>query len=161
MRRERCRARHGRFALTREHFGRILLMATLLAAVAGCSVIRRSIESAGEEPPVDPDAIFVSVRNNLSPPVAMTVFVITDAGTRARLGTMSGSTTQRFVVSVPPVGRVRFYGRTEDGREVASNPVSLRPRQQLEWDVFTNVVTERFGDDVDALIPSGATAPDR
>src|SRR5690606_3174245 len=75
--------------------------------------------------------------------------------------TMSGSTTQRFVVSVPPVGRVRFYGRTEDGREVASNPVSLRPRQQLEWDVFTNVVTERFGDDVDALIPSGATAPGR
>jgi hypothetical protein len=109
---------------------------------------------------VDPEAILVHVRNNLSPPTALTVFVITDAGTRARLGTMSGSTTERFVVDVPPVGRVRFYGRTDDGREVASNPVSLRPRQQLEWDVFANVVTERFGE-ASSLTPSGATAPGR
>jgi hypothetical protein len=143
-----------------ERAARLLALAALLVMAAGCGAIRRSIESAGEEPPVDPEAILVHVRNNLSPPTALTVFVITDAGTRARLGTMSGSTTERFVVDVPPVGRVRFYGRTDDGREVASNPVSLRPRQQLEWDVFANVVTERFGE-ASSLTPSGATAPGR
>lgn len=139
----------------------LLVMATtLLLASAGCGAIRRSIESAGEEPPIDPEAITVLVRNNLSPPTALTAFVITDGGTRARLGTMSGSTTETFVVDVPPVGRVRFYGRTDDGREVASNPVSVRPRQRLEWDVFTNVVTERFGG-ASSLIRPGATSPGR
>lgn len=143
----------------RARFGALMMAAVFLSA--GCGAVRRSIESAGEEPPVDPDAILVFVRNNLTPPTALTVYVITDSGTRTRLGTMSGSTTDRFVVDVPPVGRARFYGRTDDGREVASNPVSLRPRQQLDWDVFTNVVTERFDDSPPSLTPPGASGPGR
>jgi hypothetical protein len=137
----------------------LLLASAVLAA--GCGAIRRSMESAGEGPPPDPDAILVLVRNNLTPPTAITVYVVTDAGTRTRLGTMTGATTEQFVVDVPPVGRARFYGRTDDGREAASNPISLRPRQQLDWDVFTNVVTERFREAPAALTPPGATAPGR
>jgi hypothetical protein len=119
------------------------------------------MESAGEGPPPDPDAILVLVRNNLTPPTAITVYVVTDAGTRTRLGTMTGATTEQFVVDVPPVGRARFYGRTDDGREAASNPISLRPRQQLDWDVFTNVVTERFREAPLSLTPPGASARGR
>ena len=99
-------------------FGALIIAAVFLSA--GCGAIRRSIESAGEEPPVDPDAILVFVRNNLTPPTALTVYVITDTGTRTRLGTMTGSTTDRFVVDVPPVGRARFYGICATGAAGAS-----------------------------------------
>ena len=133
--------------------------AALLAVVgAGCAAIQRGV---GQEPPVDPEAITLDVRNNVSPPTSITVYVFTDAGTRQRIGTVSGSSTDRFVLDVPPVGRVRFYARTAEGGEIASNPVSLRPSQTLEWDLFSNVVSERYGGAARALTRSGASAPGR
>jgi hypothetical protein len=149
----RARSRHHRARLLRA--GVVLLLAV---ASTSCAALRRGMSGAGEEPPVDPDAITVDVRNNVSPPTGITVYVLTDAGTRYRLGTVTGSSTERFVVDVPPVGRIRFYARTSEGREIASNPVSLRPSQMLEWDLFSNVVSERYGR---ALTPPGASARGR
>jgi hypothetical protein len=120
----------------------LFLPTAALVLAAGCAALQRS---AGQEPPVDPDAITVEVRNKLTPPTALTVYVVTEAGTRSRLGVVTGSTTGRFVVNVPPLGQVRFYARTSEGGDVASNPVTLRQRQILEWDVFANIVSQRFG----------------
>jgi archaellum component FlaG (FlaF/FlaG flagellin family) len=124
----------------------------VVVLVSGCALFRPG--TPGQELPADPDAITVVVRNNLTPPTTLTVYMVTDAGTSTRLGQVTGVTTERFTARVPPVGRARLYARTSDGGERNSNAVSLRPGQVLEWDVFANVISERFGGR--AVLPSPA-----
>jgi hypothetical protein len=109
--------------------------------------------AAGEPMPADPNAITIVVQNNVMPPTAITVYIIEEGGTSTRLGQVSGASTERFTPRIPPTGRARLYARSSDGGERTSNFVSLRPSQTLEWDLFTNIVTERFGGGVSVLVP--------
>jgi hypothetical protein len=121
-----------------------LAFAAALAVLAGASSWLRP-GAAGEPMPADPDAITIIVQNNVMPPIPITVYIIEETGTSTRLGQVSGASTERFTPRIPPTGRAQLYARSSDGGERVSNSVSLRPSQTLEWDLFTNVVTERFG----------------
>jgi hypothetical protein len=83
------------------------------------------------------------VRNNLSSPSALRVYVISEGGARDLLGTVSPAETKSLPVRQPPVGRYRFLARTDGGSEVISNIVTFHENEVLEWDLFSNVVTTR------------------
>jgi hypothetical protein len=122
---------------------RLGFAAVLVMLAGACSWFRPG--PAGEAIPPDPDAITIIVQNNVMPPTLVTVYIIEEGGTSTRLGEVSGASTERFTPRIPPTGRAQLYARSSDGGERVSNFVSLRPAQTLEWDLFTNIVTERFG----------------
>lgn len=109
---------------------------------AACSLFH--LGSPGEALPPDPDAVTVIVHNNLTPPAPLTVFIITEGGSTERLGQVGGASTERFTSRVPPAGSARLYARGGGG-ERTSRSVALRLGQILEWDLFANFISERFG----------------
>jgi hypothetical protein len=136
------------------------LAAAVIVLAGACSWFRPG--ATGEPVPADPDAITIIVQNNVMPPTPITVYIIEEGGTSTRLGQVSGASTERFTPRIPPTGRAQLYARSSDGGERTSNFVSLRQSQILEWDLFTNIVTERFGGSARDTAPSlapGLTLP--
>jgi hypothetical protein len=93
---------------------------------------------------LEQDVIPVLVRNNLTPPTAITIRVLKPSGTRVVLGTVPPRTarTLRFKESFFESGYL-LVAQTTEGTEVASRPFDLFPRSAVEWTLTTNSLAVR------------------
>ncbi len=114
-----------------------LSLSLSLSAGVSCAMGARSAETPGQ--------VVVEVRNNLTPPTSITVFVLPESGGREYLGSVDPLDTRELTVPQPPTGTYRFLARTAEGSEFVTNPVAFRPGEVLQWDVFSGVVTPKVG----------------
>jgi hypothetical protein len=85
--------------------------------------------------------VTVRVENNLIPPTSLTIYAITDRGTRRLLGSVNPSDTQTLHFEAGPGGQYRILARTTGGREILSNPVNVSGGEGIRWDVQANIAT--------------------
>ena len=117
-----------------------LALALPLALLAGCG-------GAGAEPgeAAPGDRIAVEVQNNLVPPTSLTVWSVSDTGTRQMLGTVSPSETRTLRMSVPRLGsEYQLIAETTSGEEIVSRTfVMTGDVGAVGWDLTTNAVNLR------------------
>lgn len=110
-----------------------LLLAVLLAA---CATAGNSSRAAGGD-------VVVRVDNNLIPPAALTVYMVSETGTRRLIGNVSPQ--QNATLSFDPLaasGRYRLVARTTAGAEIASTPFTLTTGDAaVNWDLRSNIAT--------------------
>lgn len=119
-----------------QHFaGRLVLALTLVALTAACGGKMVRSEAVGE-------GVAIRVNNNVLPPTSLTVFAVSETGSRQILGSVSPSSTKTF--NYDPVSlsssRFRLLARTTTGKELASQPFTLTGTAGLEWQVNSNSI---------------------
>ncbi len=110
------------------------LLAALVLLVAGCASTGGARGDAGS-------SVFVTVQNNSVPPQALTVHIVSDAGMRAILGSVSpGAVTRLDYRGSRPGTRYRLMARTTSGTELFSQPFSLVEGESILWDISANAI---------------------
>lgn len=90
------------------------------------------------------DRVQVRVNNNLVPPTALTVYAVSDAGSRRLLGSVSPN--QEITLTFDPGsagGSYRLMARTLSGAEIVSNPVFIRTGGGVSWTLQSNIAVPR------------------
>lgn len=115
---------------------RLTAWAFLSLALAACA-------GSPEGEPAEP-TVQIRVVNELVPTTALTVHLV-DAGERAMLGTVVPSGQRTFVHHMGEIGEgsFRLIAETGTGREITSEPFTLRADAAVEWDVQANTVEPR------------------
>ncbi|MDP9349387.1 MAG: hypothetical protein M3P24_09665 [Gemmatimonadota bacterium] len=109
-----------------------LLLSTILSSA--CAPAAQGEASAG-------DGVLVRVQNNLIPPTSLTVYAVSETGTRRLLGSVNPNVTETLRFEAGAGGQYRILARTTAGQEVLSNPVSVRSGEGIRWDVQANIAT--------------------
>lgn len=106
--------------------------AAILLLVAGCA--------AGGKRSRQPEAQVVAVvRNDLTPPVSVTVRFVSDSGRRLGFTSVSPNGTARLAVSQPSfVGFYRLVAEPTGRATITSSPFTVTPGTQIEWSLLTN-----------------------
>jgi len=117
-------------------FARLATVAALIAGVAACS---HAAKHAGDRDDVQlPARVHVENRAFLD----MNVYVISDGGSRTRLGTVTGNTDAEFVIPdyiVGPANSVRFLVEPiGSNRAPISNSLSVRPGETVTLTIPPN-----------------------
>lgn len=106
-----------------------LLVATLFTACAAGGGGRRAAD----------EVVSVRVHNDLRPASEVTVRMISDAGVRQILGSISPQDTRTLQFAQGPfAGTYQLVARAADGREVTSRTFALVPFARVDWSLFTN-----------------------
>lgn len=117
-------------------FARLAVVAALIAGVAACS---HAAKHAG-----DRDDVRLTTRVHVENRafLDMNVYVISDGGSRTRLGTVTGNTDQDFVIPdyiVGPANSVRFLVEPiGSNRAPISNSLSVRPGETVTLTIPPN-----------------------
>jgi hypothetical protein len=117
-------------------FARLSVVAALIAGVAACS---HAAKHAG-----DRDDVRLTTRVHVENRafLDMNVYVISDGGSRTRLGTVTGNTDQDFVIPdyvVGPANSVRFLVEPiGSNRAPISNSLSVRPGETVTLTIPPN-----------------------
>jgi hypothetical protein len=121
----------------RVHFARLTAIVALLATVAACShATRHARDDEGDQ------QLTTRVRVENQAFLDMNVYVINDGGARQRLGTVTGNTSQEFVIPsyvLGPANSVRFYIEPIGAnRAPISNSLSIQPGQTVTLTIPPN-----------------------
>lgn len=121
-------------------FARLIAPAALPLLVAACASGARGRTSASD--------VLVEVTNDLVPPTAVTVRVVSSSGRRSVVGGVAPSETRtlRYSESSYP-GRFTLLADPSTGREVSSASFALFAGAHVVWSLRTNtlnVIAERF-----------------
>jgi hypothetical protein len=113
-----------------------------LALLAGCG--GASTEGGAGEPEPGSE-ITVEVRNNTTPPTSLTVWSVTDTGSRRLLGTVPPRQNRSFELVLGRVGRqLQLVAETADGTSIPSRPfIVSRDAVAVEWTLYPNTLTIR------------------
>lgn len=115
--------------------GFALLMALAIPLLQGCSLLGKSTRG---------EVVNVEVNNNLQLRTAITVYALSDVGSRQLLGNVSpGSQATLRFHAAQITGNYRLVARVASqtqGDYLVSNPVALLGGETITWDVRTNVV---------------------
>ena len=118
------------------HFARIATVVAMLATVAACSHATRN---AGNE---EGGQLATRVRVENQAFLDMNVYVISDGGSRQRLGTVTGNTSQEFVIPdyiIGPANTVRFVVEPiGSSRAPVSNSLNVQPGQTVTLTIPPN-----------------------
>ena len=83
----------------------------------------------------------IVVDNYLAVPGSVTVYAVTEVGSRQLLGSVNPSSRGTLVFrSGDLTGTYRFVARTSQGSEVVSTPVALTGGERVRWDLRNNAV---------------------
>lgn len=113
----------------------VTVCAVLLAA--GCASSGSTAEGTDA---VDPNAVAVTVNNDLVPPASITVWMVPETGSRRRLGTISPNGQDTFSFSPTSAGEYRILAEHVGGGSTTSNPVVLNGVRTLTWSLSNSVV---------------------
>jgi hypothetical protein len=113
-----------------------------LALLAGCGGASREGGTGEPEPGSE---ITVEVRNNVTPPTSLTVWSVTNTGSRQLLGTVPPRRDRSFELSLGRVGRqLQLVAETADGTNIPSRPfIVSRDAVAVEWTLYPNTLTIR------------------
>ena len=122
---------------TRVGFGTLVVL--VASMLIGCGTAARG-GAAGE-------AILVEVNNNLIPPTVVSVYIVSETGSRRLLGTArpGAETTLRYT-GIPAGGNFRLVARTTGGGDLPSTPFSLVRGGTVSWDLRSGIATVSSGD---------------
>jgi hypothetical protein len=109
-----------------------LLLSTALASACATATQGEASAEGGAQ---------IRVQNNLIPPTSLTVYAVGETGTRRLLGSVNPNSTQTLRFETSAGGQYRILARTTAGREILSNPVTVRSGEGIRWDVQANIAT--------------------
>lgn len=114
-----------------------VLWSAVLLLLAACAAGQRDRPSTMPQP----NSIFVAVQNNLVPPTALTVYLVSAEGRRNVLGSVSPGSSRTFEFE-PPRSSEEYVlqAETAEGRDLQSNRFTLAPGDEVSWSVRTNIV---------------------
>lgn len=110
----------------------------VLLLTAGCA---SSGSTAAEADAADPNAVAITVVNDLVPPATITIYAVPETGSRRRLGTVTPNGRQTFTFSpVDVAGEYRLVAEHVGGGSTSSNPVVLSGVSTLNWSLSSPAV---------------------
>lgn len=114
-------------------------------AVVALATACGSAGEAGMSEASPQHGVAVEVENNLVPPTSLTVWIISDAGGRQMLGSVSPRDTNVLDADIGRLGsEYRLVGETTAGNEVASRPfVITESTATVTWDLTANTIVVR------------------
>lgn len=123
---------------------RLAMLLLALLAAAGCASGSGGWRGADTDV-VEEGAVAVTVNNNLVPPATLTIYIVSDTGTRRRLGAVSPSRTETFSFeSSIATATYRLVAEVDAGRDIASNPFTLtNTTAGLTWNLQANLISFR------------------
>ena len=80
------------------------------------------------------------MNNDVTPPTAVTVYVVDEFDNRRLLGNVSPLEQRGFSVTPNSTGQYQLMARTTAGSEVVSRRFTLLAGETAEWRLSTNVV---------------------
>lgn len=87
------------------------------------------------------EAVFLEVRNDLVPPRAVTIRIMSSSGTRRLVGAVSPGQTRVFRIREPNfVGTYRLVAELDGGGQVISPPASFSPDESIVWTLRSNLL---------------------
>lgn len=105
---------------------RILPAMLLVLLVAACAGGRRGTAEAAT----------VVVDNNLVVPTTLSVFIVSEAGTRDLIGTVAPGNTATLTFRSPAIlGSYRLLARTTAGNDIVSNTFALSGGERVDWNL--------------------------
>ncbi|HEX2166665.1 MAG TPA: hypothetical protein VHG09_05445 [Longimicrobiales bacterium] len=119
---------------------RLARHAAAVCAILLASACASSGTTADGTETVDPDAVAVTVNNDLIPPSSVTVWIVPESGSRRRLGTLSPNGQETFSFSPTGVGEYRLLAEHLAGGSTVSNPFVLSDARTLTWRLSSSVV---------------------
>lgn len=121
--------------MLRHFWGRMAVALVLVAVTTACAGKMARSDAVRE-------GVSIRVNNNVIPPTSLTVYAVSETGSRQILGSVSPSGAKTF--SYDPVAlsssRFRLLARTTTGAELVSQPFTLTGTTGLEWEVNTNSI---------------------
>ena len=113
----------------------LLLLALALPLLSGCSLFRHATKG---------EVVDVEVNNDLSVPTHITVYVVTDVGSRQMIGTVSPGRTARLSYRAGVItGNYRLAATVASqtqGDYLVSNAVALTGGETITWEIRNNVL---------------------
>lgn len=114
-----------------------LLVLPLALALGACASAGGGAMGAGAE-----GAVTVEVQNNLIPPTSLSVYAVSDTGTRRLVGVVQPSATRTLTFDPVAVsGQYYFVAEGTSGDEIRSNPITLGRGDTVRWNLSANLVT--------------------
>ncbi|HEX6533308.1 MAG TPA: hypothetical protein VF041_01855 [Gemmatimonadaceae bacterium] len=111
---------------------RALLPLLLLAA---CAKPKRTVVT-------NPSAeVVVAVTNDQSPPAAVSVYMLSEDGSRRLLGTVPPASNRTFrYAPVSNTGQFRLVAQTAGESDIASQPFTLARTSAVSWSLRNNII---------------------
>jgi hypothetical protein len=120
---------HGRFALV------------LLLVLGACAPAREAPQGVGIQTVAEEDReLVVHIRNDLTPPTALTIWIVPAAGERRVLGTVTMNDAASFPVDAFAEGQYRLVAHTAAGAEISSEPFTPLIPGTARWNVGSNQI---------------------
>ena len=119
-------------SLARPRGGLLVLVVALFFVGCATGASRSSASAEG--------GIALEVRNNLIPPVSLSIYAVPEFGSRRLVGQVQPGATRvlRFDPSIT-AGQVRFAAEAGFNRTIQSNPVTVARGDSVRWDVNANI----------------------
>jgi len=113
----------------------LLLLALVLPLLHGCSLFRQNTRG---------EVVNVEVENDLAIPTPITIYVVSDVGSRQMIGTVSPGRTVRLSYRAAQVtGSYRLVATVASqtqGDYLVSNAVALTGGETVTWTIRNNVL---------------------
>lgn len=118
---------------------RVLLLALPLLVLGACA------SGGGMDAGGDENEATLQVENNLLPPTSLSVYLVSDVGTRRMIGSVSPSQTRNLSINlVQYEGEYRLVAETTSGNDIASRTFYIGGNiGTISWDLNSNLVTVR------------------
>jgi hypothetical protein len=110
---------------------RFMVAALILVTAGGCAT---GGSRAGQGRPT------IVVDNDVTPPTAVTVYVVDEFDNRRLLGNLNPLELQAFTVTPNSTGQYQLMARTTAGSEVVSRRFTLLAGETAQWRLSVNVV---------------------
>ncbi|MBW3553979.1 MAG: hypothetical protein KY466_10735 [Gemmatimonadetes bacterium] len=113
---------------------------SIIKAVALLSLLAAPVACASTSEGEEGNTVVV-VRNDLVPSESLSIYALSDVGSRRLVGFVDPRETATLRFNAVATGRYRFVAEATSGAEIVSNPITFTPGATIHWDVHANIAT--------------------